>query len=385
MTAYLLVENKGREMASRLLIAKALVERGIQVAVGDRKTMVLGLRGRPSGVVMDKGLNRIVGNAMRASPEHRHVPIDEEAFGIARFAQAAREHDHEAPAAEVYVNGHLDEYDETFSAVLTGNPRADLCGMSHLWMSEARRIRKAWGSFILVNTSSGGINSNWGTLDEYLTILHKIGWDVRRPDIAEHLLDDAASMQSLATFVRLAVDRGHRVIVRPHPSERADTWRLMMGDCADVVTEGWHIPWIAAASVLVHTGCTTGYEAALMGRPAVAMKTSRPVDHAFTSSGINPTDSPRAALNMVENILAGAPYESLSPGLCDAHARIAERLTALDTGPTDIAPFPSVERNDYERAKMTSTLEETEALYRRMGGTSTVRQVGDSVFVAEPV
>ena len=34
---------------------------------------------------------------------------------------------------------------------------------------------------------------------------------------------------------------------------------------------------------------------------------------------------------------------------------------------------------------MTSTLEETEALYRRMGGTSTVRQVGDSVFVAEPV
>ena len=30
---------------------------------------------------------------------------------------------------------------------------------------------------------------------------------------------------------------------------------------------------------------------------------------------------------------------------------------------------------------MTTTLDEAEALYRRMGGTSPVRQVGDSVFV----
>ena len=386
MTAYLLVENKGRELASRLLIAKALVDRGVQVAVGQRKALVLGLRGRSPGVVLEKGLNRIAGNAMRKLPEHTHAAIDEEAFGLATFAQANREHDIEAPVAEVYVNSHIADYREAYpGAALTGNPRADLCGMPSLWMGEARRIRKAYGAFVLVNTSAGGINSNWGSLHAYIDVLHKVGWVKNVGDIASHIRDDAVAMDLLVTFAIRAAERGLRVIVRPHPSENAETWKFLLGQDATILANGWHLPWLAAAQVTVHAGCTTGYEAALMGRPAIAIRTHRPVDAAFASNAINPAYSPEQAVNMAQDIIAGAPYEAMSPGLCDAHERIAEHLAAMDQGPADIEPFPDVDRNDYESAKMTATIEEVESLYRRMGGAGPVRQVGDSVFVVEPV
>ena len=381
MTAYLLVENKGRELASRLLIAKALAEMGIPSVVGQQKALNPALPGIEPSVVLHKGLNRIAANAMRNAPAHTHVALDEEAMGVATFAHASIDHDHEAPVREVYTGAFAADYAARYGTVVkTGNPRADLCGMSHLWLKEAQRIRKRHGKFVLVDTNIGSINSNWGPIADYARIIRRVGWVAPATEITEHFVDDAIALDRIVRLVEALLPVA-RVIVRPHPAERADLWPHLFGDAVQVEPGGWHLPWLAAAQAVVHTGCTTGYEAALMGRPAVALLRDRPIDKVFAANAYNATWTPAEAVARVQDIIAGAPFQSASPGACDAHVLIAERLAALDTGSAPADTVPAVDRTDYEKAKMTTTLDEAEALYRRMGGTSPVRQVGDSVFV----
>jgi hypothetical protein len=61
-------------------------------------------------------------------------------------------------------------------------------------------------------------------------------------------------------------------IVRPHPSENHASWVELARphDNLQAVHEGNVIPWLLAADVLIHNGCTTSVEAHLLGRPSIA-------------------------------------------------------------------------------------------------------------------
>jgi hypothetical protein len=66
----------------------------------------------------------------------------------------------------------------------------------------------------------------------------------------------------------------HRIVVRPHPSENREPWTLAAKalDRVHVLHEGNVIPWLAASEALIHNGCTTGIEAFVMGKPALAYR-----------------------------------------------------------------------------------------------------------------
>ncbi|MEQ9447789.1 MAG: hypothetical protein RLN70_02665, partial [Rhodospirillaceae bacterium] len=68
------------------------------------------------------------------------------------------------------------------------------------------------------------------------------------------------------------------VVVRPHPSERGDYWYNLLNGVAraHVVERTDPHPWIRGSELVVHTGCTTGLEAAVLGAPAVNLL---PSDH----------------------------------------------------------------------------------------------------------
>ncbi|HFD87494.1 MAG TPA: hypothetical protein ENJ35_07455, partial [Gammaproteobacteria bacterium] len=77
-------------------------------------------------------------------------------------------------------------------------------------------------------------------------------------------------------FVTMLPQLGHafpdtRIILRPHPSESQKVWQEAAQGCAniEVIQEGSVLPWLMAADVLVHNGCTTAIEAYLLDRPAV--------------------------------------------------------------------------------------------------------------------
>jgi hypothetical protein len=64
------------------------------------------------------------------------------------------------------------------------------------------------------------------------------------------------------------------LVVRPHPSESHAPWQAAAAEAENVavVAEGSVVPWLLAAKVVVHNGCTSAVEAAILGCPVVAFR-----------------------------------------------------------------------------------------------------------------
>jgi hypothetical protein len=71
----------------------------------------------------------------------------------------------------------------------------------------------------------------------------------------------------------------YRVILRPHPAERLESWHDIEGRHKNlhVLFEGNVIPWLLGAEILIHNGCTTAIEAVLLGKPAVCYQPIAPL------------------------------------------------------------------------------------------------------------
>ena len=80
----------------------------------------------------------------------------------------------------------------------------------------------------------------------------------------------AAMSEAIVELARAIPDTC--IVVRPHPSEDAEHWQRIADRAPNlcVVREGPITPWLLATDLLLHSNCTTGLEAFLLGRPTVA-------------------------------------------------------------------------------------------------------------------
>jgi hypothetical protein len=64
------------------------------------------------------------------------------------------------------------------------------------------------------------------------------------------------------------------IVVRPHPTENRNVYEDIANHCRRirVTNEGNVVPWLMAANVVIHNGCTTGVEAFVMRVPAVSYR-----------------------------------------------------------------------------------------------------------------
>ncbi len=152
----------------------------------------------------------------------------------------------------------------------TGHPRFDL--YRRRWRSfyepDARRLRARFGDFLLVNTNMARANNRLGPDFVFSAYngFHPHQLDSRLQAVHEW----AYKNEKLSHFVRL-VHRLHIVfpelpiIVRPHPSEDPDFYRLVFRGLSSVqvLHEGPVAPWLLASRCMIHDGCTTGLEAYL--------------------------------------------------------------------------------------------------------------------------
>jgi hypothetical protein len=62
------------------------------------------------------------------------------------------------------------------------------------------------------------------------------------------------------------------LVVRPHPSESHLPWEQALAghDNVAIVFEGGVVPWLAGARALLHNGCTTAVEAAVLGTTSLS-------------------------------------------------------------------------------------------------------------------
>ncbi|MBT5264754.1 MAG: hypothetical protein HOL85_07980 [Rhodospirillaceae bacterium] len=292
---YLAIEEVAREMQSRLLIARAALEIGLSPIIGPQAWFGQNLDRLPPGFLLLKGNNRVQERMMRLAKRLGHATgsIEEEAFSVCEPREILR----------LFATG-VDEVCDLFFAQgphhaeclkgafpsaaeqikITGNPRADLLAdpdLRAITFSETSAHERT-NPYLLINTNFGLINPNIGdTLQCYGNCVSVGLLDPNDPsdiaDIEEWFAWERRNFSSIITFIE-----AHRtqpdplpIVLRPHPSERLVLWDALYANdpLVRVIREGSHLDWTAQAQVMVHTSCTTGLEAHLLGTPTLSLVT----------------------------------------------------------------------------------------------------------------
>jgi surface carbohydrate biosynthesis protein len=292
LTLYIPIETIARELTAKVLLACIAVERGHRVVLGELRELRDQLPYLEPGVFIAKSIPEKMGREFQRYRTFGHhiAAWCEEGLVIVnreRYRQMM------IPAAsfletDVFFTWGANQRAailEHFSSeskrlVCAGNPRIDLLRPEFrgVFDEEVQQIRERLGRFILFNTNFSWANHGVGT--EYLLDdLRKRGKIVSEEDenyfwtFREHkqrLMEETKKL-----IGQLAADDPDRLlVVRPHPSENHDTWKMAYKDTPNVHVEysGSAAAWILAGDILIHNGCTTAVEGVLLGKPALAYR-----------------------------------------------------------------------------------------------------------------
>jgi surface carbohydrate biosynthesis protein len=285
-TVILPCETKSREFESKMLLACVLAERGWRCIVGSRNEIHFQLHRFPQSTYLGKDVRFSSAKVLRILRllGHRFVAMDEEAqFYISRESYRAKRVDEfvfsHAEALFAWGPENATAWSETksyngASIFTTGNGRIDLLRpeFSKLYLARVEALRKTYGRFVLFNTNFGSINHFLANLstnvseDETKSVsrAHDNGYLFHRRKILNAF---AEIMPELAREFP-----GTTFVLRPHPGESVESWEKILSGYKNVFVrkEGSVIPWLMAADVLIHNGCTTALEAYVLRRPVIS-------------------------------------------------------------------------------------------------------------------
>ncbi len=288
---YLPVETAARELDAKLLLALHALRQGFEVVIGSHTRLNAMIHRMPRGLYLLHTFNRPRRRIARivTAAGHRIAAWDEEGLvWLSEEVYAKRRVDHEVlrHVSRIYAWG--EQHAEALRRAgvrndirILGNPRADLLRpeLRGLHAEAARRLKERHGDFIL-------INSNFGWLNYALMPPGKGDPEARLRALAErsgHPLDYLryrqavfdAFLELLPVLSKEFPDR--TIIVRPHPSESPEAWKAVAGSLPNVqvIYDSDLVAWLMAADAMVHNGCTTAVEYALLGRVPVSFEPVR--------------------------------------------------------------------------------------------------------------
>ena len=432
---YLPVEETKRELTSRLLIACFAAERGITSVIGQQWLLGHNLEHVPRGLVLFKGNDALQTRNMMFAKQSGHVTaaFEEEMFGVCTRNQILRLYDPGAIDAcnlilaqggfqhEILAERHPRAAERIR---IVGNPRADLLSSAfrEIHRSAAEDIQAHHGRFILVNTNFGTVNASIGNVFDSFDVCARIGLmdaatEQGRADFNEWCGWERLNFGAIVRFVDW-IERNLpdlAIVLRPHPSENSDFWRRGYANHPRVRVEvdGSFIPWLLASAILIHTGCTTGMEAFMMGHPAVSLTPPGTHWHAhYLSNRVNPAFADASvAGQFVAAELGGAGR--IAAGRADAmaeldrHVAISSSKLSAERTVEAMLPFfgsiksqlwrpgrgfvASIDRHPRQIDKMNANLNDVSAelhdIARVFGRFQRVyaRAIGDALFCIDPV
>ncbi len=355
---YLPVETAARELDAKLLLALYALRQGFEVVIGSHTRLNAMIHRMPRGLYLLHTFNRPRRRIVRivSAAGHRIVAWDEEGLvWLSEEVYAKRRVDHEVlrHVSRIYAWG--DQHAEALRRAgvqgdirILGNPRADLLRpeLRGLHAEAARRLKERHGDFIL-------INSNFGWLNYALMPRDNGNPEARLRALAErsgHPLDYLRYRQAVFdAFLELLPilseefpDRA--IIVRPHPSESPEAWKAVADGLPNVkvVYDSHLVAWLMAAGAMIHNGCTTAVEYALLDKVPVSYEPLRDPDYDMPQprqvSII--TENPQEVCSRIRNRDGAAharkALNDMIAGLAAPHLSAA----ALAEGLRDLAPDP---------------------------------------------
>lgn len=287
------VENQVRELEPKILLACIAARRGFAAVIGSRLEVDFHIASFPRSIYLSKSMTQRSVKMFRIMRKlgHQIVVWDEEALVH--------------PPAETYFTRRLssdaigevshlfawgEENAELWRAYphysqtpihITGNPRGDMLRpeLRVFYADPAQRLRDMHGDFILIDTNFGVVNAfnpsqNLFIPDSSPERIGRAAVGMCR-DYATGLRDHKQVLfehfQQLVPAIEQAFPRIN-IIIRPHPVEKPDVYHdiASRSNRVRVATEGNVIPWLLAARMVIHNGCTTGVEAYALEVPAIA-------------------------------------------------------------------------------------------------------------------
>ena len=285
---FLPVEIKARELHGKLLLALAAAEAGFKVVLGGQRELRQRLHMFPPGIYIDKSVAsskdrwftrfRRLGNRIVAWDEEGLV-IHEKQYLKSRFSKHAFDQVDlffawGSAQRDILIREVPDKKD---IIMLAGNSRFDLLRpeLKAFYSSAASRLNKEHGKIILINTNFGFYNHLRGLVEA------KKGFMKSSSHASEKFIDDWITFQKqlfdyfVESIPWLSTNfPDHTIIVRPHPSENDTRWHQLLEKFPNVKVDkkGNVLEWIVASDVVIHSNCTTGIEAYLLGVPVIAYR-----------------------------------------------------------------------------------------------------------------
>lgn len=425
MIIYLPIELKAREFASKLLLALELVSKGFTVVFGQQWLIFRNLDRLPRGLILFKGFNKVHAQRLLRAKMVGHVVAahDEEHLGAADEAAiraSLRGYPREAPDL-IIAHGEFERAViqrelglASSKLAVCGSCRVDILRPEFrvLLQEGIDRIKRTFGDYLLVNTNFGLINSIWG--DQIKQVYINTGF------LKEENIEDEKAFEEqlrwethnrselIAAIKKLSVELDHlKIIIRPHPAEVIDFWNGVFSGHGNVhvIREGEHTPWTLASKCLIHTSCTTGFEASVARSPSISLtpNDSKLNDRVVTNR-VNPTaanyeqlkelvdlalsDSStfvesKMSLQKLDGIIANVSGRLAVSAFVDALCPLVPGGAPSNMTATNIIHF---ERSEILKYKFSASLAETRALlekfmhlFKRAGNYELVK-LGDSLF-----
>ena len=293
------VENQVRELDPKLLLAYVAAKRGFSSILGFRREIHFHISSFPPGIYLSKSMTaasdlmfqimRKLGHKVIAWDEEALVHLPPDTYFSRRLSPVAMSFVSHMLAwgqdnAELWQQfPHLPDGAEIH---VTGNPRNDLlrAEIRPYYDETVAELRERYGDFVLINTNFNHVNAFYPGLNLFVPN-DKPGVDPRpgraakgmSREYAEGLRDHKQAIfekfQQIIPEVEKAFPQ-YNIVVRPHPTENQEIYRQIATGCnrVEVTNEGNVVPWLMAASALIHNGCTTGVEAYVMGVPAISYR-----------------------------------------------------------------------------------------------------------------
>ncbi len=426
---YLPIEFGSREFDSKALLATVLAERGYVVLIGQQWMIYGNLKRLPPGAALFKSFNNIHHQAMRLAKaaNHKLVVLEEEL--LAHIEKKAISNyctkDIFSLPDVIFANGQFEKDVLTelsggkTKVEVAGNGRVDILKPAYrdFFKRDIEAVRARFGDFVLINTNFGIINTLWNDIQQ-VTQIHVHAGFIRLDDPASvkawddqiefERVNKAAILKAIHELSRRRPNQ--RIVVRPHPGEAVERWNGVFDahPNVSVVREGAHVPWTLGCKILLHTSCTTGFEAQAAGKMAFSLVANPNwISDSFISNKLNPlftdpiklVDATEAYLDRGDVLVkpefspAQAEHYVANIGEKSGVERIADLLTqdlpvpGMSIPLSPLEPFPREEK--LKNKFNISTQECGDVIQRLLTANGNKRavnltEVGESLFVISP-
>ncbi len=283
------IEIKDREIFSKVFLSYKLLEKGHKVIIGSQRDIPQNISKISNCFWFDKNtfVSKLNKNSDMKYIDKNHIGMLDEEGPLAFFNSFSTDIRYPKKISKFYdfffVWGNEDRKKIKFlkqNVIILGHPKYDLLKKPyvHVWDTKVKSIKKKYKDFVLFNSSfkSRPSKENYRksiiTLRDNLSNKKKLKKSLKNLNV---VFDDEEKnyTETIKLLKELAnVYKTTNFIFRPHPNENINFVKKKFGKIPKnlkIIYQGSVTPWIISSRLLMHSGCTTALEAAVLRKKII--------------------------------------------------------------------------------------------------------------------